>query len=269
MSRKTLLGMLAAAALVAPGLLGPAGAPAYAQTVDEIIAKNLQARGGADKIKGVTSARLTGKMTMGQGMEAPLALEWRRPNMLRLEFSLQGMTGVTAFDGTTAWMVMPFMGKKDPERMPDDEAKNFAEESDFFGPLVDYKEKGSQVELIGKESVEGTQAYKLKLTRKNGNVSYIFLDADAYLEIREESKRTMHGQELEVETSVGDYKEVGGILFPHSFESKPKGSPTGQVISFDQIQLNVDLPESKFKMPEVKPEEKKDEAAKPPQRSAR
>jgi outer membrane lipoprotein-sorting protein len=227
-------------------------AAAQAQTVDEIIAKNLEARGGKDKIGAVQSARFTGRMTLGEGMEAPIVLVWRRPNLVRMEFTIQGMTAVQAYDGKNGWAVMPFMGKKDPEPMSADELKDVEDMGDLFeGPLYNYAAKGHQVELLGKEDVEGTPAYKLKLTKKNGDVVTMYLDADAYLEIKSEGKSNRRGQEIEFESSEGDYKEVEGILFAHSMEQKPKGAPAGQTITVDKVELNVDLPDSHFAMPAV------------------
>src|SRR5579884_2911594 len=126
-----------------------------AQTVDEIIAKNIQARGGADKLKSVQTIKATATMSMG-GMEIPGVIIQKRPQMARMEFTVQGLTAVQAYDGKEAWQVMPFMGKKDPELMSADEAKETEEDADIDGPLVDYKSKGHQVELLGKEKIEGT-----------------------------------------------------------------------------------------------------------------
>ena len=236
---------LAAGALLA--------APVSAQTVDDIIAKNMEARGGHDKIKAIKSARVTGHMTMGPGGEAPFVWTWKRPTMFRIEFTMQGMTGVQAYDGKTGWLVMPFMGKTEPEAMSEEDLKQVDDQADFEGPLVDYKEKGHTIELVGKETVEGTEAWKLKVTRKSGDVSFIWLDSEAYLEIKEEGKRKARGQEMEFESTSSDYKEVGGILIPHSIASKPKGAPEGQVMTFDKIELNVDIPDGDFKMPAPKP----------------
>ncbi len=234
--------------VVAVGAALWAGA-APAQSLDEILAKNYQARGGLERITSVSSARITGTMSMGGGMEAPFVWQWKRPNKLRLEFTLQGMTGVQAYDGQTGWMVMPFMGSSDPEKMPEDQLADIREQADFDGDLVNWKEKGHQVELVGKEKVEGTDAYKLKVTKKNGDVSYVFLDAEYFLEIRGEGKRTLRGQEVEYESSVGDYKEVGGLLIPHAMSTKAKGMPGGQTLTFSRVELDVPLEDSLFAMP--------------------
>lgn len=234
-----------------------------AQTVDEIIAKNIQARGGMDKIKSVQTIRSTGIMTMGPGMEAPGALIQKRPDMARLEFTMQGLTAVQAYDGKDAWQIMPFTGKKDPEMMSADDKKDLEEDADIDGPLVDYKSKGNKVELLGKDKLEGTDVYKLKATLKNGDVITIYLDADSFLEIKEELKRNVRGTEQEVGTSLGDYKEVNGLMFPFAMETSVKGSPGSQKLTLAKIEINVPVDDAMFKMPAApaapaaKPEEPK------------
>jgi outer membrane lipoprotein-sorting protein len=264
MQRKTFAWLLVAAL---------AGAAAQAQTADEIIAKNLQARGGKDKIKAVKSARITGKMVLGQGMEAPFTLEMSRPNKMRMEFTLQGMTGVQAFDGTTGWSVMPFMGKKDPEAMSADESKQAAEQADMDGVLVDYKEKGSQVEYAGKVDVEGTPAHKLKVTKKNGDVVNVYIDAENYMEIKDEGKAKVRGQEIEGETTFGDFKTVDGLIFPFSIEQKAKGAPGGMTMAVSKVEVNPTVDATRFDMPATPkpaaappaaPEKKEAAPAKPP-----
>lgn len=244
MLRKSLLFLLTISALALP---------TQAQTVDDLIAKNVQARGGLDKLRSVQSVHMTGKMTMGGGIEAPATLELKRPKQMRLEFTVQGLTAVQAYDGSSGWMIMPFTGKKDPEPMAADDVKEAEEQSDIDGPLVDYKTKGHKVELVSKEKVEGTDAYKLKVTLKNGDIENIYLDGDSYLEIKEEGKRMTRGSEVETESSFGDYKEVDGIMFPFSIEAGAKGSPERQKITIDKIGLNLPIEDSRFKMPAAAP----------------
>jgi outer membrane lipoprotein-sorting protein len=244
MLRKVCLAVLALAVLV-PGL--------WAQTADDIIAKNIAARGGMDKLKSIKSIKTTATMTMGPGMEAPGVMVQKRPEMARLEFTIQGLTAVQAYDGSKAWQIMPFMGKKDPELMSGDETKEMEETADLDGPLVDYKSKGNTVELLGKEKIEGTDAYKLKVTLKNGDVQTEYIDADSFLEIKEETKRMVRGTEHEFESSIGDYKEVDGIIFPFAVESGMKGSDQKQKITISKIELNVPADDGMFKMPPPAP----------------
>ncbi len=237
-------------AAVAAAVLIPCS---WAQTVDEIIAKNVQARGGLEKLKAVQSIKSTANMSMGQGMEAPGVLIQKRPRLARLDFTIQGLTAVQAYDGKSAWQIMPFMGKKDPEPMSADETKEVEEMADLDGPLVDYKSKGHQVELLGKEKVEGTDAYKIKATLNNGDVQTIYIDSDSFLEIKEETKRTVRGSEQLIESSIGDYKDVDGVLFPFAMESGVKGSQEKQKLTITKIELNVPADDSIFKMPAAAP----------------
>jgi hypothetical protein len=169
--------------------------------------------------------------------------------MVRQELVLQGMTGVTAYDGKEGWKIEPWQGKKDVESLGEEEKKQIVEDSDFDGPLVNYKEKGNKVELVGKEPVEGTDAWKLKVTLASGDVQYYFMDTDYFVPIKVEHKRMVRGAERETETSIGDYKEVAGVYFPHSFETGQKGSPNRSKVVFDKIEANVPLDDSLFHAP--------------------
>ncbi|MGD8869335.1 MAG: outer membrane lipoprotein-sorting protein, partial [Gemmatimonadales bacterium] len=206
---------------------------------------------GLDAWKSVESMKMTGSIMMGgMGVEAPFVITTKRPKKVRLEFTFQGMTGIQAFDGETAWMLMPFMGKTDPEEMPDDMAKDVKDQADLDGALIGYKEEGHQLELIGLEQTEGTDAYKIKVTKKNGDVEYYYLDAEYYIPIKVEGSRDVQGRVVEYETLLSDYKDVGGLMMPHSIEAKQKGAPAGQVIAIDTIELNVPADDSLFVMPE-------------------
>jgi outer membrane lipoprotein-sorting protein len=232
------------------------GAIAHAESVDDIIAKNLKARGGADKLKGVQTLRMSGKMMVGPGIEAPFTIEIKKPKRMRFEIVFQGMTIVQAVDGDSGWSINPMTGKKDPERMTPDDLKENQDTADFDGPLVDYKAKGHKVELAGKEKIEGTDAYKLKVTKKNGDIEYIFLDADAFLEIKSEGKRIVRDTPVEFESTTGDYKEVGGLMFPFSAEWGAKGKGQKAKMNFTKIEVNPKIDDARFKMPASAPEKK-------------
>lgn len=226
--------------------------PAAAQTVDEIVAKHIEALGGIEKLRAVKTVRMTGKMTVGPGIEAPIVMELKRPNAMRLDITVQGMVGSQAYDGTKGWNLMPFAGSKVPQEMAADEVKLAQEQADIDGPLVDYKAKGSTIELQGKEKVEGSDAYKLKVTLKNGDVRTIYIDAEHYLQIKDEAKRMIRGTEVDSETIMGDYKDVGGLMLPHSIDSGQKGNPQRQKLTIEKIEINVPIDDTRFKMPEVK-----------------
>ena len=227
--------------------------PAAAQTVDEIIAKSIEARGGETKLRAVNSLRFTGKGEFGPGMVIPITLLLKRPGMVRMEFTAQGMTGIQAYDGKAGWDVMPFQGKKDAEPMAADDIKEMEDQADFDGPLMDYKTKGNTVEFLGKEKVEGSDAYKLKVTRKNGNVETSFIDVDSGLEVKSITKTKMHGNEVEMESVYSDFRTIGGLIFPFSIENGAVGSPQKQKLTLDKVEINPELADSQFHMPPPAP----------------
>jgi outer membrane lipoprotein-sorting protein len=235
---------------------------ASAQTADEIIKKNIDAHGGIQKVKAVKSVKVTGKvLPAGLGQEIPIVIQQKRSNLVRVEATFQGKSQISAYDGQSGWKIDPFQGSSDPERVAGDELKELEEQSDMDGSLVDYKEKGHTVELVGKEDLEGTPVYKLKLTLKNGDVRNIYIDASNYLELKSTSKRQTPGGEIEVENYFGNYKPVNGILMAHSIENKVKGQVVSQV-TFDKVEMDIPIDDSVFKMP-AKPEEKPKAQEKP------
>ena len=229
--------------------------PASAQTVDEIIAKSIVARGGEAKLRAVKSVRMTGKIELGPGMEVPMALLLERPDMVRMEFTAQGMTGIQAYDGKTGWSVMPFQGKKDAEPMAADDLKELQNQADMDGPLMDYKAKGNTVEYLGKEKVEGSDSYKLKVTRKNGTEETSYIDADTGLEVKTVAKMTIRGNETEVVTTYSDFRDVQGLILPFAIQSGAVGSPQTQKITVEKVELNPALSDSQFHMPAPAPAE--------------
>src|SRR6476620_5555582 len=220
-------------------------------TVDELVAKNIEAKGGAAALHDLQSLRLTGKLLVQQGGEIELGYLQikKRPDEVRTEASLQGMTQIQAYDGKEGWKVSPFFGRKDPERMSADDVKELVEDSEIDGALVDWQAKGNTVEYLGTEDVDGTPAHKLKVTRKNGDVSFVYLDPDHFLEIRVLTGRMRHGAYEEVETDLGDYEKAGGVFVPTSFEVGRKGAPDEQVVVVDKVEANVPVDDTIFHFP--------------------
>jgi hypothetical protein len=219
-------------------------------SVDQLVAKNVEAKGGAEALHALQSLKLSGKMIVNQGQLQFAYNETRkRPSQVRTEFSLQGMTAVSAFDGIEGWKISPFQGRKDPEKLSADDTKGLVEDSEIDGPLVDWKEKGSTVDYLGTEEVDGTLAHKLKVTRKNGDISYVFLDPDHFLEIRILTQRTEHGAQVEIETDLSDYEKVNGVFVPFSVESGRKGDPDKQKLILDKVDGNVPLDDAIFHLP--------------------
>jgi len=232
-------------------------------TLEEVLDAHYEALGGSDAWQAVGAVRYTGNMQMGPGMEAPFTMTLQRPKNIRLDFVFQGMTGTQASNGDSTWMVMPFMGKKDPEAMPEEMGKQFQDQADIEGPLFDWQAKEHEVELVGLMDMEGTEVYKVKMTRKGGDVLYHFLESEYYVAVKQESKRDVQGQEMEIETAIGDYKEVcattsmlvdddnpcdgDALMIPHSFESKTKGAVNPmQVITIEKVEVNPEGVEASF-----------------------
>jgi hypothetical protein len=239
--------LLAAAAVLAPALQAQ---EQKAPTVNELVAKNVEAKGGAEALKSLGSVKLTGKMLVNGGrFELAYSQTKKRPGEVRTEATVQGLTMVQAYDGKEGWKISPFQGRKDPEKMAPDDTKSLIEDAEVDGPLVDWQEKGSTVEYLGTEDVDGTQAHKLKVTRKNGDVSYVYLDPEHFLEIRVRTQRTERGAQVEVETDLGDYEKVGGVFVPFSVESGQKGDPDKQKIIIEKAEANVPADDAMFQFP--------------------
>ena len=220
-----------------------------AQTADDIIARYIKTIGGMEKISAVTTLRRTGKFVGGGGFDAGILQENKRPDKVREEFVLQGMAGINAYDGKNGWKIEPWQGKKDPEPLGEEEMKSILEDSDFDGPLVNYREKGNRVEFVGMDPVEGTDTYKLKVTLKNGDAFYYYMDTDYYVPIKIDTQRMVRGEQREYETVIGDYKQVNGWYLPFSFESNAKGSPNRQKVTYDKIEANVSVADNRFTPP--------------------
>lgn len=225
--------------------------PLLGQTADEILSKYIKTIGGADKIQAVKSLRRSGKFTGGGGFEATVTQENKRPNLVRREFTIQGLTGINAYNGKAGWKTQPWGGKKDPESMGEEEMKQILEDADFDGPLIDYRAKGNKVEFVGMEPVEGTDALKLKVTLANGDIRYYYMDTDYYVPIKIDIKRVVRGAEREYETILGDYKEVEGWYLPFSVETGSKGDQAKGKISYEKIEANVAIDDSRFEKPAV------------------
>jgi outer membrane lipoprotein-sorting protein len=241
--------------LFAAVVLLAAASSAFAYTADELAAKNVAAKGGADKLAALQSLRLSGKILVnGDTLQLGYVATVARPDSVRIEATLQGLTLVQAYDGTQGWKINPFQGRKDPEKMSADDAKDLSEDAaDFAGALVDYKAKGYKLDYLGTEDVDGTDAYKLRVTRANGDVTYVFLDPNYFLEIRTISRRIQHGVPKETVTDYGDYEQVNGVYFAFAQASGPNGSSDRQKLQFDKAEANAPTDGALFRFPATQP----------------
>jgi len=247
-ARRMLLGYttwLAAIGLIAAG--------AGAETVDDIVARHVEARGGLERIEAVRSIRMTGRANAGPGRDALVLREIKRPDRIRTEFTVQGMTGVYAFDGESGWEVSPFLGRMDPEPMSPRSARQAREQADVAGPLVDWRAKGHRVALVGRETVEGREAYRLEVTLAGGTVRHDSIDAESFLLVKTESTRLVRGHERKIVTAFSDYRSVEGLLFPHVIVASAGDAARRLKVVVETVELNPTLDDSRFEMPEMEP----------------
>ncbi|MDZ4683259.1 MAG: hypothetical protein SH848_20750 [Saprospiraceae bacterium] len=218
-----------------------------AQTADEILAKYFENTGGLDKWKSLEASKMIGTMSM-QGMEFPGTIYSARPNKQRVEVSVQGKNIVQAYDGIDPWWINPFAGSEEPQKMPAEMSEEMTK-AKFESEFLNYKEKGHTVELVGKETVEGTETWQIKLTKKNGDIEHHFFDAEYFVLIMTRtviSSGPMKGQNSEMYFS--DYQEADGIMFPFFMESKI-GGQSAQKITLKSVELNGKYDDAFFAMP--------------------
>jgi len=236
--------MLAATALLLSAT--PVEAPL---TADQIVQKHVEALGGMAKLNAIQTLVVTGKASILGQTEAPLTIQVKRPNQLRLEIDFQGRKIVQAFDGVTAWTLNPMIGAE-PKQSSEEDTRAAQESSDFIGGnLVDYKSKGNSVALVDKEEIEGAAVFKLKIVKKNGSVEYDYLDGKSFLPVKTEGRRRQLGQEILYESKIANYKPVEGVLMPFSLTQLVNGR-LAMEITVEKMEANVPLDGAVFKMPE-------------------
>lgn len=225
------------------GLSMICGVLAFAQpTADEIVNKHIEAIGGAENWKKVNTVIMEGSMNvMGNDVAITVTQENNKGN--RVDITVAGMTGFNLMTPKSGWVYMPFQGQTTPEPMTPEDIKEAIDDLDIQGNLIDYKQKGHSVELLGTEDVEGTECYKLKVTRKNSGDQTLFIDKDSYLLLRVVQKRKAMGQEMEQVSDFSDYKEVEGVMVPFSLS---QGMGT---IVMSSVKINAPVPESTFADP--------------------
>ncbi len=219
-------------------------------SADELVAKNIEAKGGAQAIQNLKSLKLSGKLLVNGGqLQFGFVQTKKQPGEVRTDATVQGMTITTAYDGKEGWKIYPLQGRKDPEKMSVDDCKSLIEDSEIAGPLPAAKESGNTVSYLGREDVDGTNAYKLKVTRKNGDTNFVYLDPDAFLDIRIVSQRIEQGAQIETETDLGDYEKIGGVFVPFAIEAGDRHSTDKQKIVVEKAEPNIEIDDATFHFP--------------------
>ena len=234
--------------------------PALAQSVDEIVAKNLQAKGGLDLLRQTTSVKMTGVFKSFQPSETTMAMTtWaKRPNLVRREVSVTPPAGqapagapagpirmVQAVDGVSAWIQQ---GTSAPQALPAAQATQVMQETEFDSVFVDYKSKGFTIDLVGLEKLNGKDVYHLKVTRKTGPSQHYFLDAQTGLEAKVRTEVSQGASQATVETELSDYRNVEGRMVPFKTRQLVNGQLAAEM-TIEQVEFNVPMPDTLFKMP--------------------
>lgn len=215
---------------------------AFAQTVDEIVQKNLAAKGGIEKLKSIQTLRSTGTMA-AQGQTVTMTLTSKRPNLTRQEIVMGGQTMLMVFDGTNARMINPMVSPT-PIDMQPEQVEMIKDQSDIDGPLVDYKTKGHQIEFVGAEMADGKKVLHLRIYRKAMPVQDVFLDAVTYLESKVSTAVPGSGV---FETVFGDYRTVEGMTMPFSIKTVAAGMTLNEM-KLTKIEVNPKLDDAVFKI---------------------
>jgi len=221
---------------------------------EQIIERNIAARGGLAAWHGVQTLTMSGHMDIGgrKSMEVPFRSEMKRPRKVRFELDFNGQKAVQVYDGAHGWKIRPYLGRNDAEPYSPEEEQSAAQTQDLDGPLVDYKAKGTKVALEGMEAVEGHDAYKLKLTFKNGAVRHDWIDAKSFLEVKIEGQpRRLDGKWHPVEIYSRDYRSVNGLMIPYVLETAVQGVKPPHKMTAEKVEVNSKIDDSTFKKPQV------------------
>jgi hypothetical protein len=219
-------------------------------SASEIVDNNVAARGGLQAWRAVQTMTLSGKLGAGGNQRAalpvpnpgrqdrgslrevvaprpaeevqlPFLMKLARPRKMRFELEFNGQTAVQIYDGASGWKLRPFLGRRVVEPYNADELKISSMQADLDGPLVDYAAKGTKVELVGAEKVEGRETYKVKMTMKGGQALHVWIDAQTFLEAKIEGQpRRLDGTDHPVEVYFRDYRPVDGLQIPFVLETK-------------------------------------------------
>jgi outer membrane lipoprotein-sorting protein len=240
MTRRVLLVLCAA-------ILFPTSSSAQTPSADELVAKNIEARGGEAKLKSLNTARLTGSLSV-QGMDVPFTMITKRPNKMRQEMTMQGSTIVQASDGQTVWAINPMIGAAEPRAIEGPQADMLKSQALFDGPLVGYKDRGDTLEVVGPAEVDGAQGWELKLTRKDGQAMHIVLDATTGLERQWTATMEQNGLTMEINTVLSDYQPTDGVQVARAMRTM-MGEQQVVALKFSNVEFNIEVDDGIFSMP--------------------
>jgi len=216
----------------------------FAQSTDEIVDSHIKAIGGKDNWAKLKSLRMENTLK-AEGGEIKVTIVQIDKKAIRQDISVMGMTGYSIINNTEGWSYMPWAGHTKPEAMTADDVKNSQDELYIQDEFITYKELNKSIESFGKDEIEGTECFKVKMTDKNGKETTYYLDASSYYVIKQTQKETSNGKEVESSTTFSDYKKLPeGIVFPMSI-----ASDWGEA-QITKLEINPTIDESIFKVPQ-------------------
>jgi hypothetical protein len=248
MSRKTVV-VAVALALIAGTLIYNSPALKEARFINALVARNIDARGGAGAWEKVSSMRVTGEMDLGQEMVVPYVLEQKRPDKMCFQFEFDGEIATQCTHGDGGWKITPFLGRNTAEPMTEAELREMADSAEPYGLLYNYAERGSDVEYVGQEQVDGRDTHKLKVTLSRGGVRWLYLDAETALEVKMETTRIVTGRERRVATDYSDWREVDGLLIAHRQDTRTEGDEEAHFLTVERVTVNPPLDDDRFRRP--------------------
>ena len=234
-------------------LMASAAGSAQSFTAEQLVAKNLAARGGQAALDAIKSIQFEGRALEPGDFELKFKQVMKRQpqgDAMRMDLTVQGLTLVQAYDGRSGWKINPFAGRRDAERMSADEARSMGDQALVSGVLLGAVAAKSRVTYAGTEDFDGTQAYKLKIVQSDGDEYVYLLDPDTFLEIKTVESRRVRGTLQVTDYELGDYEKVAGVYYPMSIDSWTDGQPNQrQRIVIETATANVDAPASLFAQP--------------------
>lgn len=223
-------------------------------SVDQIVARNVAARGGLDAWHAVKTLTFTGELDVGgkKNTELPFVLKMKRPYKSRLEIRFEDKTALQIFDGAQGWKYRPFLGREEVEPFSPAETKEASSWAGLDGPLIDYQVKGTRVALEGSDMIEGSPAYKLKLTLKDGETRHLWVDAETFLERKIEGEpRRLDGKMHTVAIFFRDFRPENGLAVPHTFETVVDGVRQTRKMTIERVAVNTPLDDMQFAKPQL------------------
>lgn len=239
----TIIGRRLGALAVAVMCCVAAGRGASQATVDELIAKNLEARGGLKRLRGILSIKQTAQLSM-MGTEASMTIYSKRPNLVRQETKVAGQLVINGFDGVTPWIVNPLIGPPRPIVVSGPQAEMIRQQSEFDGPLVDYKGRGLTITAEGVETFGDLATIHLRVVSPTKQVRNLFLDSTTFLEAR----LTTEQDKMKLDQDFSDYRDVDGVKVPFLVRTSTNGVMQSE-LKVQTVEFNVKMDDTMFRMP--------------------